>query len=65
MAAEKLSTTEITKRLQELDGWVLSDDELSISKAFKFANFVEAFGFMAKCALHAEKLDHQDRKSVV
>jgi 4a-hydroxytetrahydrobiopterin dehydratase len=58
MAREKLPTTEIAKRLQELDGWILSDDALSIVKTFKFANFAEAFGFMAECAIHAEKLDH-------
>lgn len=65
MAAEKLSTTEIAKRLQELDGWVLSDDALSIRKTFRFGNFVEAFGFMTKCAIHAEKLDHHPEWSNV
>ena len=58
MAAEKLPTTEIAKRLQELDGWILSDDALSINKTFKFGNFVEAFGFMSECALAAEKFGH-------
>ena len=58
MPAEKLPTTEIAKRLQELDGWILSDDALSINKTFQFGNFVEAFGFMTECAIHAEKLDH-------
>jgi 4a-hydroxytetrahydrobiopterin dehydratase len=65
MAAEKLPTTEIAKRLQELDGWVLSDDGLYINKTFKFANFVEAFGFMTQCAIHAEKLGHHPEWSNV
>jgi 4a-hydroxytetrahydrobiopterin dehydratase len=65
MAREKLSTTEIAKQLQELDGWILSDDGLSIAKIFKFANFVEAFGFMAESAIHAEKLDHHPEWSNV
>ena len=65
MAAEKLSTTDIAKRLQELDGWMLSDDALSIKKTFKFGDFVEAFGFMAQCAIHAEKLDHHPEWSNV
>jgi 4a-hydroxytetrahydrobiopterin dehydratase len=65
MAAEKLPTTEIAKRLQELDGWILSNDALSISKTFKFGNFVEAFGFMTECAIHAEKLDHHPEWSNV
>lgn len=65
MAREKLSTTEIAKRIQELDGWILSDDALSIAKTFKFGNFVEAFGFMTECAIHAEKLDHHPEWSNV
>ena len=65
MAVEKLPTTEIAKRLQELDGWILSDDALSINKTFKFGNFVEAFGFMTECAIHAEKLDHHPEWSNV
>ena len=58
MARERLSSTEIEKRLQALEEWALSDDGLSISKTFKFGNFIAAFGFMTECALHAEKLDH-------
>jgi 4a-hydroxytetrahydrobiopterin dehydratase len=65
MAAEKLPTTEIAKRLQELDGWILSDDALSINKTFMFGNFVEAFGFMTECAIQAEKLDHHPEWSNV
>ena len=65
MPAEKLPTTEIAKRLQELDGWILSDDALSINKTFQFGNFVEAFGFMTECAIHAEKLDHHPEWSNV
>lgn len=65
MAREKLSTTEIARRIQELDGWVLADDALSIGKTFKFSNFVEAFGFMTSCAIEAEKLDHHPEWSNV
>jgi 4a-hydroxytetrahydrobiopterin dehydratase len=65
MAREKLSTTEIAKRLQELDGWILADDALSITRTFKFGNFVEAYGFMTQCAIHAEKLDHHPEWSNV
>lgn len=65
MPAEKLPTTEIAKRLQELDGWILSDDALSINKTFKFGNFVEAFGFMTECAIYAEKLGHHPEWSNV
>ena len=39
-------------------GWTEDTDRDAISKGYKFANFVEAFGFMARAAIHAEKLDH-------
>ena len=65
MAREKLPTTEIARRLQELDGWILSDDALSIGKTFKFGNFAQAFAFMTECAIGAEKLDHHPEWSNV
>lgn len=54
--AEKLSDREIAKALTELDGWSLENGKLS--RNFKFANFVEAFGFMTRAAIEAEKMDH-------
>ncbi|MCB1447874.1 MAG: 4a-hydroxytetrahydrobiopterin dehydratase [Rhizobiaceae bacterium] len=65
MAREKLSPTEIAERIQELDGWTVADDAISIAKTFKFRNFAQAFGFMAECAIHAEKLDHHPEWSNV
>jgi 4a-hydroxytetrahydrobiopterin dehydratase len=41
-----------------LVGWALAEDGLSIEKTFRFANFSEAFGFMTRVALAAEKADH-------
>ena len=38
--------------------WKLAADKKSVQKSFKFENFVEAFGFMTRVALHAEKADH-------
>jgi 4a-hydroxytetrahydrobiopterin dehydratase len=58
MARDRLPTTEIARRIQALDGWTLSDDAISISKTFRFGSFAEAFGFMAQCAIQAEKIDH-------
>jgi 4a-hydroxytetrahydrobiopterin dehydratase len=54
--AEKLSDREIAKALTKLDGWSLETGKLS--RNFKFANFVEAFGFMTRAAIEAEKMDH-------
>ncbi len=39
-------------------GWTLRADGLAIARTFKFADFNEAFGFMTRVALHAEKADH-------
>jgi 4a-hydroxytetrahydrobiopterin dehydratase len=56
MATPKLGTDEITQRLAKLPDWTLANGKLH--REYKFANFVEAFGFMASCALIAEKMDH-------
>lgn len=65
MSREKLSTNEIEALLQGLEGWALAQEGLAIQKTFKFSGFVQAFGFMAECALHAEKLDHHPEWSNV
>lgn len=46
-------------------GWAEVDGRDAITKTFLFRNFVEAFGFMTKCALAAEKLDHHPEWSNV
>ncbi|MFT4183429.1 MAG: 4a-hydroxytetrahydrobiopterin dehydratase [Rhizobium sp.] len=58
MKYEKLEPAAIEETLAGLGGWTLSADRLSISKSFKFRNFVEAFGFMTEAALAAEKFNH-------
>ena len=42
----------------DLNGWDLRADMLAIERKFAFADFVEAFGFMTKVAILAEKADH-------
>jgi 4a-hydroxytetrahydrobiopterin dehydratase len=58
MRPQKLSAQSIQSELAKLSGWSLRDDGEAILKTFKFRNFIEAFGFMTRSALHAEKLDH-------
>ncbi len=58
MKYEKLDRAAIDENLADLNGWALAADGLSISKTFKFRNFVEAFGFMTEAALAAEKFNH-------
>jgi 4a-hydroxytetrahydrobiopterin dehydratase len=46
-------------------GWTLSEDGTALSKTFTFANFVEAWGFMSRAAIWAEKLNHHPEWSNV
>lgn len=63
--AETLSK-EATRELLEIrPGWALSDDELSVSASLKFANFVEAWGFMTEIAIAAEAFNHHPEWSNV
>lgn len=58
-----LDATEMTTRLAALDGWELVDGMLH--REFAFADFSEAFGFMTRVALAAEKMDHHPNWSNV
>ena len=53
---EVLGPSEIEEALTSLDGWEVREGKLH--REFAFANFVEAFGFMAKAALVAERANH-------
>ena len=56
--AEKLTGEARRKALDGLHGWSETDGRDAISKSFTFRNFSEAFGFMTRVALVAEKMDH-------
>ena len=40
------------------EGWALSADSKAIEKSFRFKDFSEAFAFLTRVAMHAEKVDH-------
>ena len=40
------------------DGWTLEEDRKALVRTLKFNDFSEAFGFLTRVALHAEKADH-------
>ncbi|WP_159587583.1 4a-hydroxytetrahydrobiopterin dehydratase [Chelativorans xinjiangense] len=65
MAREKLENKQVEEALVELEGWSLARDGAAIERRFVFANFNEAFGFMTRAALAAEKLDHHPEWSNV
>lgn len=55
---QKLSDENISAALKELSGWARHDTNHAIQKTFKFQNFSEAWAFMNRVALIAEKMDH-------
>lgn len=56
--AQKLTGEARKKALAKLAGWSEVKDRDAITKRFVFKDFNEAFGFMARAALVAEKMDH-------
>lgn len=55
--AEKLNDDSDLQPLLEA-GWTRMDQRDAIQKTFKFKNFIEAFGFMTRAAIWAEKWNH-------
>lgn len=53
---EPLGREELADALVGLAGWSVEAGRLH--RSFRFADFVEAFGFMARVALAAERRDH-------
>jgi 4a-hydroxytetrahydrobiopterin dehydratase len=53
-----LTQSERSKILPSLTKWTPNVEETSISRAIKFSSFSEAWGFMSRVALRAEKLNH-------
>ncbi len=58
MARAKLDPAALEQALKTLDGWDLGEDGDSIQRRFVFADFSQAFAFMTRSALMAEKLNH-------
>jgi len=40
------------------DGWNVSEDGKALERTYRFKDFPEAFAFLTRVALHAEKIDH-------
>jgi 4a-hydroxytetrahydrobiopterin dehydratase len=56
--AQKLTGDARKSALAKLSGWSEVKDRDAITKKFVFKDFNEAFGFMTRAALVAEKMDH-------
>ena len=57
---ERLTTAQRTESLNPLlqSGWSIVEGRDAIRKTYIFSGFVEAFGWMTRCAIWAEKWNH-------
>lgn len=58
MPIAELNEADRDALLSDYPGWSLREDGKAITRTFTFADFNEAFGFMARVALYADKADH-------
>jgi len=58
MSDAVLSASELKEALENLPEWQLDDDKTGIQREFTFADFSQAFAFMTRVAMLAEKHDH-------
>lgn len=55
----KLTPEQLAAQLPTLDGWAHGSERGGVlTREFLFKDFVQAFGFMAQVALHAERMNH-------
>lgn len=62
---EKLNDGERVEALAALPDWTHDAERDGIARTFRFKDFVEAFGFMSRVALLAERADHHPEWSNV
>ncbi len=65
MTSRKLTGEARRSALAGLEGWREEKGRDAIAKTFLFKDFNEAFGFMTRVALFAEKMDHHPEWSNV
>jgi len=58
MTEKPLAGVERAKALRELDGWAEAKGRDAITKSYQFKSFSQAWGWMSRVALYAEKTDH-------
>ena len=56
--ATRLTDEEREAALAPLVEWQIVEDREAITRSYKFKDFNEAFGWMARVAMVAEKMDH-------
>jgi 4a-hydroxytetrahydrobiopterin dehydratase len=63
--AQAMTMDEAKDAVTALTGWTLAEDGKAISRDLKFGTFTEAFAFMTRIAMDAEKMDHHPEWSNV
>jgi len=63
--SDALTPKDRAEFLQKLKGWQMVEGRDAILKRFIFTDFNQAFGFMTRVALEAEKMDHHPEWSNV
>lgn len=58
MTDKPLVGVERAKALHELHGWAEAKGRDAITRTYQFKSFSQAWGFMSRVALFAEKTDH-------
>ncbi len=58
MAVRELDASEREAALAGLNGWSYDAEARGIRRSFRFSDFAEAFAFMSRIAILAEKADH-------
>jgi len=54
----KLNSTDYPTLLQKLPEWTLDTAQDALTRSFRFNDFAEAFTFMTRVALMAERMNH-------
>ena len=62
---QKLDAQQVERAMAQLPGWQLDAGRGAISRRFEFGDFGQAFAFMTRVALTAEKMDHHPEWSNV
>lgn len=65
--SDALTDTQRNEDLAALlqNGWAMTPDRDAIAKTYTFKNFIDAFGFMTRAAIWAEKWNHHPEWSNV
>jgi 4a-hydroxytetrahydrobiopterin dehydratase len=58
MSRPRLAAADVKAALKKLPQWKLVKNGKAIEREFQFKTFNQAFAFMTRSALKAEKLDH-------